>query len=133
MALLLLALPVSNSDAFIFGNKQVHTDGVALSGDEVKARITDNHLQGSFRARRLRMAFFSDGVIRGQLGFTGSDDGAWFIEGDLYCHEWVQYFNAEKRCYRWYENGDTYVLKNMDAFRTFDIMGKLKPGIPKGY
>ncbi len=133
VVLLLLTIPVSNSVAFIFGDKQVYTDGVALSGDEIKARITNNHLQGGFRARQLRMAFFSDGVIRGQLGLRGSDDGTWVIEGDLYCHQWVVYFNGEKRCYRWYENGDTYVLQNMDAFRTYDIMGKLKPGIPKGY
>ena len=133
VVLLLLTIPSSNSVAVIFGDNQVYTDGVALSGEEVKTRITNNHLQGGFRARQLRMAFFSDGVVRGQLGLRGSDDGSWVIEGDLYCHHWVVYFNGEKRCYRWYENGDTYVLKNMDAFRTYDIMGKLKPGIPKGY
>ncbi len=79
------------------------------------------------------MAFFGDGVIRGQLGRSGSDDGKWLMEGDNYCHDWVTYFNGEKRCYRWYRNGETYVLKNVDAFRTTDIIGKIKPGIPKGY
>ncbi len=79
------------------------------------------------------MAFFGDGVIRGQLGHSGSDDGKWLMEDDNYCHDWVTYFNGEKRYYRWYRNGETYVLKNVDAFRTTDIIGKIKPGIPKGY
>jgi hypothetical protein len=126
--LALSIFPWAASQSSLFGY-----DATPLSGAEVTALITDNHLQGGFRARQLRMAFFADGVIRGQYALMGSDDGKWFMEGDNYCHHWVRYFNGEKRCYRWYQNGEGYVLRNVDTFRITDIVGRINPGIPEGY
>jgi hypothetical protein len=105
----------------------------ALSGDQVRALITDNTLQGSFMANPLTMVFYPDGVVRGSIGMTGSDDGTWEIEGDNYCNEWVTYFSGVRRCYQWIRQGDGYLLKNVDSFRVRNIQGRIEKGKPKGY
>lgn len=105
----------------------------ALTGDQVRALITGNTLQGSFMANPLTMVFYADGVVRGSIGLTGSDSGTWEIEGDNYCNEWVTYFSGVRRCYRWYPDGDGYVLKNVDEFRARNIQGRIVKGKPKGY
>ena len=105
----------------------------ALSGDQVGALITGNTLQGSFMANPLTMVFYEDGVVRGSIGMTGSDDGTWEIEGDNYCNEWVTYFSGVRRCYQWVRQGDGYLLKNVDNFRVRNIQGRIEKGKPKGY
>lgn len=105
----------------------------ALSGDQVRALITGNTLQGSFMANPLTMVFYEDGVVRGSIGMTGSDDGTWEIEGDNYCNEWVTYFSGVRRCYQWVRQGDGYLLKNVDNFRVRNIQGRIEKGKPKGY
>ena len=105
----------------------------ALDGDQVRALITGNALQGSFMANPLTMVFYADGVVRGSVGMTGSDSGTWEMEGDNYCNEWVTYFSGVRRCYQWVRQGDGYVLKNVDAFRARDIQGHIEEGKPKGY
>ncbi len=105
----------------------------ALSGDQVRALITGNTLQGSFMTNPLTMVFYEDGVVRGSIGMTGSDDGTWEIEGDNYCNEWVTYFSGVRRCYQWVRQGDGYLLKNVDSFRVRDIQGRIEKGKPKGY
>lgn len=105
----------------------------ALSGDQVRALITGNTLQGSFMANPLTMVFYADGVVRGSIGMTGSDDGTWEIEGDNYCNEWVTYFSGVRRCYQWVRQGDGYLLKNVDSFRVRNIQGRIEKGKPKGY
>jgi hypothetical protein len=105
----------------------------ALSGDQVRALITGNTLQGSFMANPLTMVFYEDGVVRGSIGMRGSDDGTWEIEGDNYCNEWVTYFSGVRRCYQWVRQGDGYLLKNVDSFRVRDIQGRIEKGKPKGY
>lgn len=105
----------------------------ALTGDQVRTLITGNTLQGSFMTNPLTMVFYADGVVRGSIGLTGSDSGTWEIEGDNYCNEWVTYFSGVRRCYRWYPDGDGYVLKNVDAFRARNIQGRIVKGKPKGY
>ena len=105
----------------------------ALSGDQVRALITDNTLQGSFMANPLTMVFYADGVVRGSIGMRGSDDGTWEIEGDNYCNEWVTYFSGVRRCYQWIRQGDGYLLKNVDSFRARNIQGRIEKGKPKGY
>jgi hypothetical protein len=105
----------------------------ALSGDQVRALITGNTLEGSFRANRLVMVFYADGVVRGRMGLTGSDSGTWEIEGDNYCNEWVTYFGGVRRCYQWIPQGDGYLLNNVDAFKVQPIKGRIVEGKPKGY
>ena len=105
----------------------------ALSGDEVRALITGNTLQGSFMAHPLTMVFYADGVVRGSVGMSGSDSGTWEIEGDHYCNEWVTYFSGVRRCYQWISEGDGYVLKNVDTYRARDMQGRIEKGKPKGY
>jgi len=105
----------------------------ALSGDQVRALITGNTLQGSFMTNPLTMVFYVDGVVRGSIGMTGSDDGTWEIEGDNYCNEWVTYFSGVRRCYQWIRQGDGYLLKNVDSFRARNIQGRIEKGKPKGY
>lgn len=105
----------------------------ALSGDQVRALITGNTLQGSFMANPLTMVFYEDGVVRGSIGMTGSDDGTWEIEGDNYCNQWVTYFSGVRRCYQWVRQGDGYLLKNVDSFRVRNIQGRIEKGKPKGY
>ena len=107
--------------------------GESLSGDQVRALITGNTLQGSFMANPLTMVFYADGVVRGSIGMTGSDSGTWEIEGDTYCNEWVTYFSGVRRCYQWVGDGDRYVLKNVDKFKARDIQGRIEKGKPKGY
>ena len=104
-----------------------------LSGDEVRALITGNTLQGNFMANPLTMVFYADGVVRGSIGMTGSDSGTWEMEGDNYCNEWVTYFSGVRRCYQWVSDGDGYVLKNVDKYRARDIQGRIEKGKPKGY
>ena len=105
----------------------------ALSGDQVRALITGNTLQGSFMTNPLTMVFYVDGVVRGSIGMRGSDDGTWEIEGDNYCNEWVTYFSGVRRCYQWIRQGDGYLLKNVDSFRARNIQGRIEKGKPKGY
>jgi hypothetical protein len=105
----------------------------ALSGDQVRALITGNTLQGSFMANPLTMVFYADGVVRGSIGMTGSDDGTWEIEDDNYCNQWVTYFSGVRRCYQWVRQGDGYLLKNVDSFRVRNIQGRIEKGKPKGY
>ena len=104
-----------------------------LTGDEVRTLITGNTLQGSFMTNPLTMVFYADGVVRGSIGMTGSDDGTWEIEGDTYCNEWVTYFSGVRRCYQWLRDGDGYLLKNVDAYRARNIQGRIEKGKPKGY
>ncbi len=104
-----------------------------LSGEQVRALITGNTLQGNFMANPLTMVFYEGGVVRGSVGMSGSDSGTWEIEGDHYCNEWVTYFSGTRHCYQWLSHGDRYVLKNVDTFRGRDIQGRIEKGKPKGY
>lgn len=104
-----------------------------LSGDEVEKLIVGNTLQGSYLANQLTMVWYDNGVVRGAMGLTGSDDGTWEIKGDLYCHEWTTYFGGVPHCYKWRPQGERFVLVNQDAFRSYDIQGRIDEGKPKGY
>ena len=104
----------------------------ALTGEQVRALLAGNSLQGSFVAEQLTIAFYEDGTLIGTLGLAGSDRGKWTIEGDLYCQHWVRYFGAEERCYRWVAVGDGYEARNADTFRTRDFRGRINKGFPPG-
>jgi len=115
----------------MFGHQALAQD--ALTGDQIRSLITGNTLQGNFMTNPLTMVFYADGVVRGSVGFTGSDSGTWAIEGDNYCNEWVTYFSGVRRCYQWIPQGDGYVLKNVDVYRVRNIQGRIEKGKPKGY
>ena len=125
---LLLALCIASS-----ASMESAWSNELLSGDEVRGLIVGNTLQGSYRAFQLTMVWYEDGVVRGSLGLTGSDNGTWEIKDDLYCHEWATYFAGTPHCYRWRVQGDRYVLENRDAFKTVNIQGRIEKGMPPGY
>lgn len=104
-----------------------------LAGDEVRELIVGNHLQGSYGAQRLVMVWYANGVVRGAMGLTGSDDGTWEIKDNLYCHEWSVYFGSIRRCYAWSPEDGHYLLVNRDPMRTWNIQGRIEPGRPSGY
>lgn len=104
-----------------------------LSQKQFREQIVGNYVEGGYRARHYRFWIGENGVIRGQLGLTGSDDGVWRISDDLFCYEWTHYFQGVERCYYWYRSGDRVVLRNADTFRILDIYGRLLPGKPQGY
>lgn len=104
-----------------------------LSQKQFREQIVGNYVEGGYRARHYRFWIGENGVIRGQLGLTGSDDGVWRISDDLFCYEWTHYFQGVERCYYWYRSGNRVVLRNADSFRILDIYGRLLPGKPQGY
>jgi hypothetical protein len=108
-------------------------DDVALSGDEVTTLISGNTFRSAWDARQLTIAFHENGVVIGTLGPAGSDHGTWSVEGDVYCHRWVEYFGATQRCYRWWRRPSDYLLENLDSFRTRNLKGRIEKGIPPGF
>jgi len=104
-----------------------------LSEQDFRQQIVGNTVEAALGASRFRFWIGEGGVIRGQIGHAGSDDGEWRVKDGLVCYEWAAYFEGSERCYRWYRSGDRVVLKNADAFRIRDIQGRLVPGKPKGY
>lgn len=104
-----------------------------LSEKDFREQIVGNYVEGGYRAHHYRFWIGENGVIRGQLGLTGSDDGSWSMNDDLFCYEWAHYFHGVERCYYWYRSGNRVVLRNADSFRIPDIHGRLLPGKPEGY
>lgn len=104
-----------------------------LSEKDFREQIVGNYVEAGYRARHYRFWIGENGVIRGQLGLTGSDDGVWRIQDDLFCYEWAHYFQGVERCYYWYRSGDQVVLRNADNFEILDVYGRLLPGKPEGY
>ncbi|HEX9583057.1 MAG TPA: hypothetical protein VGB36_00955 [Gammaproteobacteria bacterium] len=104
-----------------------------MSESRFREQIVGNYVEGGYRARHYRFWIGENGVVRGQLGLTGSDDGVWRISDDLFCYEWTHYFQGVERCYYWYRSGNRVVLRNADSFRILDIHGRLLPGKPQGY
>ncbi|HEY5700841.1 MAG TPA: hypothetical protein VIT83_02020 [Gammaproteobacteria bacterium] len=104
-----------------------------LSETQFREQIVGNYVEGGYRARHYRFWIGENGVIRGQLGLTGSDDGVWRMKDDLFCYEWAHYFQGVERCYYWYRSGDRVVLRNADNFKILDVHGRLLRGKPDGY
>ena len=106
---------------------------VALGGEEVTKLISGNHFRGPFEGQMLTMVYFENGVVRGRWGLSGSDSGTWTIDGDTYCHRWVRYFDATRRCYKWWRRPSDYLLENVDAFSRRSITGQVREGKPSGF
>ena len=104
-----------------------------LSETEFRQQIVGNTFEGGYRARHFRFWVGANGLIRGQLGLSGSDDGAWRFEGGRFCYQWHHYFHGVERCFRVFLSGDSLVLVNADSFRIFNVYGRLIPGKPASY
>jgi hypothetical protein len=108
-------------------------DDIALSGEEVTKLISGNTFRGGWEGQQLTMVYFQNGVVRGTHGLSGSDSGTWTVEDDVYCHRWVRYFNSTRRCYKWWQRKNDYLLQNVDSFRTPSLSGRIEPGKPPGF
>jgi hypothetical protein len=106
---------------------------VALNGEEVTNVVTGNTFRGAWEGQQLTMVYYHNGVVRGTHGLTGSDSGTWTVEGDIYCHTWVRYFDSTRRCYKWWRRENDYLLQNVDSFRTPSLSGRIEPGKPSGF
>ena len=114
------------------GPKEAPSDGGPLSGEAIRTLLAGNALVGGYGAQPYTFFFEPGGVLRGTLG-SSPDSGNWTVKEDRYCHEWNEFFEGVTRCYRVYNTGDGYLFKNADAYRYWDITGKLRPGRPPGY
>ena len=115
------------------GSMSPTDDDTMLSGEEVTKLITGNTFRGAWEGQQLTMVFYENSVIRGTHGLTGSDGGTWMMDGDVYCHRWVRYFDATRRCYKWWRRENDYLLQNVDSFRTPNLTGRIEQGKPPGF
>lgn len=106
---------------------------VALSGAKVTELISGNTFRGGWEGQQLTMVYYENGVVRGTHGLTGSDSGTWTVEDDVYCHRWRRFFGATRRCFKWWQRPDDYLLQNVDAFRIPNLNGRIEPGKPPGF
>ena len=109
------------------------TSETPLTGQQIEDLIVGNTLLSAWEAQQLTMVFYADGTLRGSLGLTGSDSGVWSVHGDTWCQEWIRYFGGVQRCYRWYPTRNGYLLENVDAFRIWNLSGRIQQGKPPGY
>jgi len=60
----------------------------------------------------------------------GNDPGSgtWEVQGDKYCIKWKVFFDGVRRCYEWHKDDGEYRLKNVDAYRTANLRGKILEG-----
>ena len=115
------------------GSMNPTEDDIALSGEEVSKLISGNTFNSAWQAERLLIVYYENGVVRGRLGLSGSDSGTWTVEGDVYCHDWVRYFGGTRRCYKWWQRKNDYLLENVDAFRIQNLNGTIQAGRPAGF
>jgi hypothetical protein len=101
-----------------------------LDGERIRELIVGNTLVGPYYASLYQYTYTADGRIFGSTG-RGTDAGRWRIrDGNVYCHQWVELYDAEERCYEWYDTGDgRLTMKNVDAFRQYDVdVWRIEPG-----
>jgi len=106
-------------------------DGGPLSGDRIRELIVGNTLIGPYYGRPYDFSYDADGNIYGSTG-AGTDSGRWRIrDDDVYCHWWTTLFDGTERCYQWYaEDNGRYRLRNVDAFRRYDLhVWRIRPGM----
>jgi hypothetical protein len=106
-------------------------EGDALDGDALRALIVGNTVIGPIGARQYDFSYEPGGVVYGSIG-VNSDSGAWTIADDgLFCQQWAQHFDGERRCYRWVPAPrNRYRMLNVDAFRTREIpVWRIEPGL----
>jgi hypothetical protein len=102
----------------------VKTVGSALSGEEIKALVDGNTLQGPAGTELYDWYYQGDGAVTGVIGASNDDSGTWLIKNSkVYCHTWDQYFDGVQHCYEFYktEGSGRYVMINVDADRGENI------------
>ncbi len=97
--------------------------GEALTGDEIRALIGGNTIEGAMVATGPYAEFYqADGTIKGK-DYTG----AWSVEGDTMC---FQYGSDPKSCWRVVREGDAIQWVN-DG--TVDGTGTVSEGNPNKF
>jgi hypothetical protein len=105
--------------------------GGALTGQQIRALISGNTLFGADGTRPIEFSYTPEGRVYGTIG-SETGNGSWRIrDGDRYCHEWSEFFDATERCYQWHVlNGGRYRMVNVDAYRVFGIdVWRIRPGL----
>jgi hypothetical protein len=104
-------------------------EGPPLSGAELQSLLAGNTFRGSMGAQPIRVYYQPDGSFIGLIGM-GNDPGSgtWEVQGDQYCIQWKVFFDGVRRCYEWHKDGGEYELKNVDAYRTANMRGKIREG-----
>ena len=125
---LLLAGVLAPSAVPAQGGASAPTMAGPLDGEAVRRLVSGNTLKGAWRARPYEFDYKPDGTVYGTI-WTNPDRGTWHIDDDKFCQEWFEFFGGDKRCYEWYRAGDEFLLKNVDAFRTRDIRGRIIQGL----
>ena len=132
-SLAILSLIVLSSCA---GNKIDQPEGPPLSGADITKRIVGNTVNGAVGAQSFSFYYKGPVSVSGVIGQQGDDDsGAWKIEGEnIYCNQWIDFFDGVQRCYRWYKTERGYVLENVDAYhlRPLVVYG-VEKGNPLGF
>lgn len=97
--------------------------GDKLSGDEIRAIVSDNTVQGTMEGTGTYTEFYQgDGTIKAD-GYTG----IWEIEGDKMC---FQYGSDPKACWEAAKDGDT-----IQWIREGEVegTGKIESGNPNNF
>ena len=96
--------------------------GGPLTGEQIRTLISGNTLFGAYRARPIEFSYTPEGRVYGTIG-SETGNGSWRIrDGDRYCHEWSEFFDATERCYQWHKlGGGRYRMLNVDTYRVFGI------------
>lgn len=104
-------------------------EGPPLSGADLQSLLAGNTFKGSMGAQPIRVYYQSDGSFIGLVGM-GNDPGSgtWEVQRDQYCIQWKVFFDGVRRCYEWYQADGEYKLKNVDAYRTANMRGKILEG-----
>ena len=118
------------------GNKVDEPSGPPLTGAEITKLVVGNTVDGAVGAEPFSF-YYKDGVsVSGVIGMSGNDDsGTWSIKGeDVYCNSWIVFFDGVERCYRWFETERGYLMVNVDAYHSRDIVVHgIKQGNPLGF
>ena len=118
------------------GNKMNKPEGPALSGEAIKTLIIGNTVDGAIGAQAFSYYYKSAVSVSGTIGMDGDDDsGTWNIkDNDIYCNEWISFFDGVQRCYKWYKTERGYILENVDSFRTQPlVVTGIREGNPLGF
>jgi hypothetical protein len=102
--------------------------GDALTGDQIRALVAGNTVQGNMEASGVYTEFYAeDGTIKGKDN-TGTDyKGAWSIDGDNMC---FQYGDDPANCWQVAKEGDQIQWVKEGKV---DGTGTVVPGNPNNF
>jgi hypothetical protein len=102
-----------------------------MTGEQVRALLVGNTVSGPWYAEPYDFSYTREGRVYGTIG-ANTGNGTWRIrDGDRYCHEWSEFFEATEKCYQWHDlGGGRYRMVNVDAYRDRDIdVWRIRPGL----